>query len=68
MNGRLPKNVVQSHGVRGEGAKAEGGRHRGMGEKSVPKELRIANQRGGKRFALRNGKVTLLTPKEVEIR
>ena len=68
VDGRLPKNVIKSHGVRGEEAKVEGGGRRGMGEKSVPKELGIADQRGVKRFALRSGKVTLLTSKKAEIR
>lgn len=39
-----------------------------MGEESVPKELGIANQRGAKRFALRSNKITLLLPKQTEIR
>ena len=68
VNGRLPRNVVQSQGVRGEGAKVEGGGRRGMGEKGTPKKLGIANQCGTKRFALRSNKITLLIPKQTEIR
>ena len=68
VNGRLPRNVVQSQSVRGEGAKVEGGGRRGMGEKSTPKELGIVNQSGAKRFALRSNKITLLIPKQTEIR
>ena len=68
VNGRLPRNVIQSQSVQGEGAKVEGAGRRGMGEKSMPKELGIANQRGAKRFALQSNKITLLIPKQTEIR
>ena len=38
MNGRLPRNVIKSHGVQGEGAKVKGGGQRGvMGEKECAK-------------------------------
>ena len=42
MNGRLPRNVIKSHGVQGKGVEVKGGRRRGvMGKKSAPKELGI---------------------------
>ena len=53
VNGRLPKNIIKSHGMRRKGVKVKGGRRRGMmGEKSTPKELGIANQSGAKRLTL----------------
>ncbi len=50
VNRKLPRNVIKSPGVQGEGAKVEDGGWRGMGEKSVLEELGIADQRGTKRF------------------
>ena len=63
VNGKLPRNVIQSQSVQGEGAKVEGGGQRGMGEKSTPKELGIANQSGAKRLILRGSEITLLLSK-----
>ena len=53
VNGRLPRNVIKSHGVQDKGVKVKGGkRRRIMGERSAPKELGIVNQCGAKRLTL----------------
>lgn len=69
MDRRLPRDVIKSRGVRGKGAKVEGGGHRRVaGEKSAPKKLGVADQRGTKGFALGSGKGTFLTTTKMKVR